>query len=257
MLTGDPTQVSPTPVLGVIFDGDDTLWLTEALYDDARQRARQVVELAGLDGALWEEVQRRRDVENVAVHGHTMARFPTSCVEAFDLVAGDDLRNRDVWAAQVRAAAEAVFTTPAPLREAAADVLAQLAQRGVRLALLTKGDVAVQRRRIADSGLAPWFAVTLIVEQKTSAEFLDAARLLGVEPDHLLSVGNSVQSDILPSQSAGIRALWLPAHVWEYERRHDLAVEEHLTRITSLLDVLEWVGDRAHDGPQAMGVDDG
>jgi putative hydrolase of the HAD superfamily len=49
----------------IVFDGDDTLWHTEWLYDDARQQAREVVEAAGLDGARWEELERRTDVKNV------------------------------------------------------------------------------------------------------------------------------------------------------------------------------------------------
>ncbi|MEO8907547.1 MAG: hypothetical protein ABI310_05655, partial [Microbacteriaceae bacterium] len=49
---------------GVIFDGDDTLWLTEALYDDARASARAVVEHAGLNGTEWERLQRIRDLYN-------------------------------------------------------------------------------------------------------------------------------------------------------------------------------------------------
>ncbi|MEY2474030.1 MAG: hypothetical protein QOK28_3359 [Actinomycetota bacterium] len=34
-------------IRGVIFDGDDTLWLTEHLYDEARGQARDLVERAG------------------------------------------------------------------------------------------------------------------------------------------------------------------------------------------------------------------
>ena len=34
----------------IVFDGDDTLWETEALYDDARRRAREIVAATGLDG---------------------------------------------------------------------------------------------------------------------------------------------------------------------------------------------------------------
>ena len=65
------------PILGIVFDGDDTLWNTERLYDAARAKARHVVEKAGLDGARWEELERRIDVENVAHLGFSTERFPT------------------------------------------------------------------------------------------------------------------------------------------------------------------------------------
>jgi phosphoglycolate phosphatase-like HAD superfamily hydrolase len=64
---------------GIVFDGDDTLWWTEPLYDEARQAARAIVEQGGLDGAAWDALQRQLDVENVARLGYTRNRFPTSC----------------------------------------------------------------------------------------------------------------------------------------------------------------------------------
>ena len=42
-----------------MFDGDDTLWSTESLYDEARANARRVVAEAGLDDAAWEKLERR------------------------------------------------------------------------------------------------------------------------------------------------------------------------------------------------------
>ena len=53
--------ISPRGVLGIVFDGDDTLWGTEGLYDEARANARRVVAESGLDGANWEKIERRID----------------------------------------------------------------------------------------------------------------------------------------------------------------------------------------------------
>src|SRR4051812_19023858 len=86
----------PAEVRGVIFDGDDTLWLTESLYDEARRRAREVVERAGIDGSEWERIQRERDISNVELFGHNAERFPTSCVEAFLLLNGAEVADRGV-----------------------------------------------------------------------------------------------------------------------------------------------------------------
>lgn len=70
----------------IIFDGDDTLWHTERLYDDARQRARSIVEASGLDGQKWEKLERQIDVTNVERLGHSIERFPASCIEAYELL---------------------------------------------------------------------------------------------------------------------------------------------------------------------------
>lgn len=241
--TGAPRIVRPTlPVIvrGVVFDGDDTLWLTELLYDTARAAARAVVEEAGLDGAAWEAQQRRSDVANVARFGHRADRFPTSAVEALSAVGGDGIPNAAKVRGRVRKAAASVFAARAPLRSGAREMLAELHRADVRLALVTKGDREVQQRRIEDSGLEQFFDLIVIVERKSASVFRDVAEQLGVATDELLSVGNSVESDIWPSVDAGIAALWLPAYVWEFEQ-HDPALEPDLHRIDDLADVLRLV----------------
>lgn len=228
----------PDAVRGVIFDGDDTLWLTESLYDKARSRTREVVTSAGLDGAAWESAQRSRDTKNVARFGHSAERFPTSCVEAFSIVGGERLTHYDELRARVWDAASSVFDLSAPLRTGAVELLGDLARRGLRLALLTKGDEQVQRRRIERSGLSHFFDLVTIVDRKTPATFESVARGLVIETCGLISVGNSVESDVRPSEKAGVYAVWLPAYVWEYER-HDPAVELELHRIDALTDVID------------------
>jgi putative hydrolase of the HAD superfamily len=227
----------------VIFDGDDTLWLTEDLYDRARSNARRLVEAAGMDGSRWEELEREIDVGNVAGMGHSPERFPTSCTQALDrLAAQAGLTVDESLRAEVRAAAQAVFTADAPLRPHAEKVVRELANRGVRLALLTKGDRAVQEARIARSGLAGFFDVIEIVEHKSEADIGRVLHSLGVEADEAVSVGNSIRSDVLPSIAAGVDAVWIPAHVWEYERAHDHLAPEGVAAIADLgelLDVLD------------------
>src|SRR5689334_3199748 len=100
----------------VIFDGDDTLWETEKLYDQARQRARARVETAGLDGARWEELEREIDVRNVRVLGHSAERFPTSCAQAYEAICHEARRPPDAGVRdEVATAARAVFDADAAL----------------------------------------------------------------------------------------------------------------------------------------------
>jgi putative hydrolase of the HAD superfamily len=214
----------------VVFDGDDTLWSTEALYDQARQDARRAAESAGLDGEAWEAAERRIDVQNVAHLGLSQARFPTSCIQALDAVAGDrtidDALRDAVWAA-----AAAVFEMPAPLLDGALETL-EIVAATHRLALLTKGDGDVQRRRLEDSGLEPWFDEVTIVEQKSSEEFRSLLLEFHADPGASISIGNSLKSDILPAIEIGMHAIWIDAHVWEWERQHhaDSDIEAGLIR---------------------------
>jgi putative hydrolase of the HAD superfamily len=227
-------------LLAIIFDGDDTLWLTEHLYDDARQKARAVVEAAGLGGHEWEMLERRLDVANVDRLGHTMDRFPTSCVDAYRIVSAAAGRATDDYVeAAVRSAASSAFDKPAPLVPFAEETLATLKSRGFRLALLTKGAPELQQRRIQESGLASSFDVISIVQQKTAESITSILARLGVTADAAISVGNSLRSDVAPSLAAGVQPIWIDAHVWEYERDHSTTLDKRVIALDSLRQVLE------------------
>jgi putative hydrolase of the HAD superfamily len=229
-------------MVAVIFDGDDTLWATEPLYDRARAQARGIVSAAGHDGAAWDARQRRLDVENVGLMGYSPDRFPTSCVQAYEQLCRDtgSTPDREV-AACIRHAAASVFDADAPLVADAEETLAALRARGLRLALLTKGHPEIQARRVARSGLAKYFDIVEIVTEKSAETIAGIVRALGATAADSWMVGNSMRSDVMPALEAGLRAVWIAAHVWEYERTHDHLADErtltaaHLSEVPDLL----------------------
>lgn len=228
--------------LAVIFDGDDTLWSTEPLYDAARARARDAVSSSGHDGAAWEALQRRLDLENVATLGYSPKRFPLSCVQAYEQICRRQGQRCDAAVvAAVHEAAHAVFSTDAPLMASARATLSRLTRRGARLALLTKGDLTVQKRRLAHSGLAAFFDEVRIVTEKTPAALEELASCLGVAKSGTWVVGNSLRSDVLPALALGLRAIWIDAHVWEHERSAPDAHDPSIVTLTSLVDVPAYI----------------
>lgn len=228
-------------IQAIIFDGDDTLWHTEWLYDEARQRAREITEAAGLNGENWEARERVIDVDNVVRFGHGSDRFPASCVEAYEeacTAVGKDV-DQDVQS-DIDTAARSVFTRPAPLVEGVEEILAALRSRGILLALLTKGDPTVQRLRIKQSGLADMFDLIEIVERKEPDSIAGLLGQLGVAPAAALTVGNSLRSDVLPSIAADVTPVWIDAHVWEYERQHaEIPVGKKVIKRKDLSGLLE------------------
>lgn len=229
-------------IRAIIFDGDDTLWQTERLYDCARADARRAVEAAGLDGDEWEQRERLIDVENVARFGHSAKRFPTSCAEAYERLSEDGGQPvSSTVRTAVYEAAKSVFSRRAPLVRNAAEILESLRERGYALALLTKGDPTVQRRRIEQSGLARLFDLIEVVDHKTPETIASVLDRLGVSPSAALTVGNSVRSDVLPSLEAGVAPVWVDAHVWEYEREHKGPPVRGVIKKEKLSGILEMV----------------
>ncbi|HSY99195.1 MAG TPA: HAD family hydrolase [Terriglobales bacterium] len=228
----------PCVVLGVVFDGDDTLWSTEQLYDDARSRARYVVAQSGLDAARWEECERRIDVQNVANLGYSTERFPSSCVQAYEQLCRSMGRAVNAQTCvRVREAARSVFERDPPLVPGARETLMFLRAKGARLALLTKGDHELQLRRLQRSGLRDLFDVIRVVPEKSPAIIRDVVSALGVDVGCAWMVGNSIRSDVLPAIDAGLRAVWIDAHVWEYERNHDHVEIDGVIAASQLTDI--------------------
>jgi putative hydrolase of the HAD superfamily len=228
----------PRVVLGVVFDGDDTLWSTEQLYDDARSRAGNVVAQSGLDSARWEECERRIDVQNVAKLGYSMERFPASCVQAYEELCRSTGRAVDAeTSTRVRKAARSVFERDPQLVSGARETLIFLRAKGARLALLTKGDHELQLRRLQRSGLRDLFDVIRVVPEKSPAIIRDVVAALGVDVGCAWMVGNSIRSDVLPAIEAGLRAVWIDAHVWEYERASDEVAVDGVITASHLADI--------------------
>ena len=224
--------------LGVIFDGDDTLWSSEQLYDDARSRGRLIVSNSGLNGAEWEQRERLLDVQNVAKFKYSTDRFPTSCVQAYEELCRSSGRRIDNGiTTQIRRTAKSAFENDPPVMPGAKETLALLRSRGARLALLTKGDYALQCRRIERSGLREFFDVIRIVPEKTSDVIRDVVSALGVDAGSTWMVGNSMRSDIFPAMKAGLRTVRIPAHVWEYERTYDRIESDGVITTYHLADV--------------------
>lgn len=223
---------------GVVFDGDDTLWSTEQLYDDARTAAGAVVAAAGFSAGAWEHLERRIDVENVVTMGHSAERFPTSCVQAYgELCHREGARPDPEVAEGVRTAARSVFERVAPVVPGARETIGRLRANGARLALMTKGDAAVQARRVASSGLGEMFDVVEIVREKSPEAIGAVVAALGVEVEDAWMVGNSLRSDVLPALEAGLHAVWVDAHVWEYERADDHLVSEQVITARCLAEI--------------------
>ena len=84
--------------------------------------------------------------------------------------------------------------------------------------VFTKGELLDQEHKLERSGLAPYFQHVEITSDKGEREFRNLCGRLGVTPQELLMVGNSLKSDIAPALAIGCQAVYIPFHVtWQLE----------------------------------------
>lgn len=201
----------------VILDGDDTLWRTMPLYTAAKRRFLALTAELGFESRCIEKEFEARDIRNVSSWGFTVERFRRSMVETyaeFSRKKGKEptLRTEE----RISRIATAVVrnkTRPVPKAKA---VLRRL-HNHCRLVLLTKGEYALQERRVTESGFREFFELVLIVEHKNAETFRQVLAEFRAKARDAWSVGDSLRSDIKPALDAGLNAVWIPQATWGYE----------------------------------------
>lgn len=227
----------------VIFDADNTLWDLESLYDRAREEfCRYVLDtLEKSDGnrksyaslSSIENAQRHRDLQLYVSLSYSSGPFAKSFEDtiAFFIPAVEPQK-----IAHVRQIAMNVFEQTATIPEDLESVLAHLEQT-FKLAILTGGDEAVQKRRLSDFRLKDRFDVVEIVPKKTAEVFERFCQTHGVDRTKSWVVGDSIRSDILPAREIGLRAIHLKAPNWaaeEAEIPNEVTSIQRLSQLTEL-----------------------
>ncbi|MBI2035150.1 MAG: hypothetical protein HYT12_00505 [Candidatus Liptonbacteria bacterium] len=219
-----------------VFDLDDTLVMTQVLYDEAKIEMWEYMRAVLGDRNTPSLTDFLRlldgiDAERVKTLGLTPERF----VGSMELVYGEvyrrkKLRARALFGAEIRHVSEIaqkVFSGKSyrkqGLVQSAERVLKFLKGQGDCLVLFTKGDLVTQAAKadalFGDSDeMKNLFNVNVFTEgNKTPEEFSGIAKAEGFHPSHAYSVGNSFKSDILPALHADFKGIYIPYETWKYE----------------------------------------
>jgi len=239
----------------LIFDADDTLWYTAPSYSSVLDECQELVARAGLSGDAWRKRHVLLDIQLTATLHLSREQFPLAARTAVVQVMEEaGLAVDTALADQVGELARSVFSKQLPLLPGVDAALARLRSQGHHLVLLTKGDYGIQAPRIIRSGLALHFHDLRIVQEKSAELFLQIARKAGVSPADCWSVGNSLPSDINPALSCGMRAVWIDADVWAYERRETVPAPGALIRANRITELPILLGAQiVHAGEAAHG----
>ena len=226
----------------VIFDGDDTLWATQELYEAAKARFFEL--LNQQLGYSHEQVAAKFgqiDVANVPRLGFSKERFPKSMGETYEFFChAAGRRPQPSVIDEVTAIGASVFDRVPAVRADARSVLSKLRQH-CRLILFTAGDEAVQQRRIDQSGLGGFFQSIRITPLKTLESWTDLVSREALRPATSWSIGNSVRSDINPAVELGMGAVLVAADTWDYERVASTAHPRRVETVATLSEAADIV----------------
>jgi putative hydrolase of the HAD superfamily len=236
----------------IALDADDTLWHNERLYINAQARFVQL--LARYHSPEWINARLyQTETRNLQHFGYGVKAFALSMIEtAIELTEGR-ISGKDIQT--LIDTAKEMLSADVELLEHAAETVSHLAAT-YSLMLITKGDLLDQERKIARSGLGPYFRYIEVVSDKTRLGYERLLREHSVAPERFLMVGNSLRSDILPILELGGVAVYIPyATTWTHEIAERPPAGqlgyfqlEHLGLLPTLLEQLEHAGTGGEHG---------
>ena len=222
----------------VAFDADDTLWRSEDSFERAEQRFVELVAPHAPRGVDVDAALRATERADLSITGYGVKAFTLSMVRAALTITDNAVPAAVV--AELLEIGRDMLTEPVHLLADVPEVLAAVSPHA-RLALVTKGDLVHQTRKVTTSGIEHHFDDIEIVLEKDPATYRKLLHRLGVDPSRFCMIGNSVRSDVLPVMAIGGHAVHVPYHItWEIERvdHHD----EDVVELASLADVPGWLG---------------
>lgn len=225
----------------VIFDGDDTLWAIQPLFDKAKALfADQAYEKLKTERTTALAAIDRIDLVNVSKMGFSPLRFPSSLVETFEyLCTAKSVVPSELEKQQIYALGTAVYETTPPLLEGARDVLRVLGE-SFRLILYTMGDAKVQRSLINKLDLGPYFPDSIyIVPQKNRDQLQVILKDNHLAPRDVWMVGNSLRSDINPALQLDVKCIWVNIYSWAYDQSKK--IPSGVMEVRSLRDILQFI----------------
>ena len=206
-------------ITAVGFDGDDTLWQSETAFAVTHNRIRALlaphVDAETLDARLL-EVERA----NLELYGYGAKAFTLSMIETAIEIAGDELDIADVRT--LLDAGKDLLAHPVELLPGARAAVEAVAERGLPVLLITKGDLFHQESKVARSGFGELVDAVEIVAEKDVACYEKVLRRNGVDPAAFCMVGNSLRSDAAPVLALGGWAVHVPHELtWALESADD------------------------------------
>ncbi len=231
----------------LLIDADDTLWENNIFYLRCTARFAERMVALGFDARHAVQTLELTERDTVSQLGYGPEGFIEALALACErLLASENRAMEDELGEAIRTIGALVRTPPCILLADVEETLTTLRATS-RLVLVTKGDDATQRAKLARSGLEPLFDAVYVVAEKDPDVYREIAGELGCEPGHTWMVGNSPRSDINPAIEAGLGAILVPHdHTWTAEVE-ELARPDLVVTLQRFADLLPFFGIETDD----------
>lgn len=220
------------------FDADDTLWINQPNYDEIENEYCSLLSNHLSEDEVSEELYKT-EMQNLPLYGYGAKSFMLSMIETAINITNNKISQHIIN--EIINLGKKLINKPVKLLNGVKEVLEYFSKTGIRIILVTKGDLIDQERKLKKSKIGDFFHHIEILSDKKESDYLKLLSRLDVEPEHFLMIGNSLKADIIPVLNIGGFGIHIPYHVnW----KHDIAdkIEKHsnlieLENITQIIKI--------------------
>jgi putative hydrolase of the HAD superfamily len=198
----------------IAFDADDTLWHGEIHYQIALEEMKEILSPWQDPETIDKEIYAI-EMKNMPIYGYGVKAFVLSMIEAAISISGGQVKTKTI---------DRLLTLGRAMLETEVEVLPHVPEaleflsKEHSLMVITKGDLLDQTAKVSRSGLASYFSLVEVVNEKTPESYQAVFEKYSLDPKSVLMVGNSIRSDILPILALGGTCVHIPANTtWEHE----------------------------------------
>ncbi|MGV3491460.1 MAG: HAD family hydrolase [Devosia sp.] len=217
------------------FDADDTLWHHERYFVATKD---QFVRLLAPYAEPEATATQLHDTEigNVKLYGFGVKSFTLSMVETAIAVTGGRVPASSI--AEIVTLGREMLVHPVTPYPGVRETLEAL-KPDHKLLVITRGDLIDQERKLAASGLLPYFDEIEIVSDKTQPVYERIFTRHGDGAARAMMIGNSMRADITPALAAGAWGIHVPSeYVWSLDVDAEPADTARFRRLPQIADVL-------------------
>ncbi len=197
------------------FDADDTLWMNESYFRETEEIFYNLLSGYSSKEIISGELLNR-EVQNLNLYGYSAKGFILSMIETALDISDNKIPQSSI--SEIIQLGKDLINKPLVLLDGVQDTLEYLYGKGIKLILVTKGDLLDQQRKLKNSCLDNYFHHIEIMSDKKDDDYRKLLSHLRIEPEDFLMIGNSLKSDIIPVLNIGGFGIHIPFHTtWKHE----------------------------------------
>lgn len=197
------------------FDADDTLWINQPNYDEIENEYCNLLSNY-LPAEEVSEKLYKIEMQNLSLYGYGAKSFTLSMVETAVRITNNKITHLIIN--EILNLGKRLINKPVTLLKGVLEVLEYFRKTGIRIILVTKGDLIDQERKLKKSKIEDYFHHIEIVSGKKESDYLKLLSHLDISPRRFLMIGNSIKSDIIPVLNIGGFGIHVPYYTtWQHE----------------------------------------